>query len=63
MAIDNILTLSILATAAAILVCYLSWTAIYRLHISPIAKFPGPRLAALTFWFVDVSVYSLLVST
>jgi hypothetical protein len=31
-------------------VCYLICLAIYRLFLSPIAKFPGPKLAALTYW-------------
>ena len=59
MAIDTFSTLSLLATAAATLVCYLSWTIIHRLHLSPISNFPGPRLAALTFWFVKF-LYFLL---
>ena len=57
MAIWTFSALPVLTTAAATLVCYLSWTVIYRLYISPISKFPGPRLAALTFWFVTLSPF------
>ena len=29
---------------------YVLYGAIWRVHLSPIAHIPGPRLAALTFW-------------
>lgn len=36
------------ALGAAALVVHLGVLAVYRLYLSPIAKFPGPRLVALS---------------
>ncbi|KAJ4417781.1 hypothetical protein N0V82_005947 [Gnomoniopsis sp. IMI 355080] len=33
------------------LVVYLAWLVLYRLVLSPIAQYPGPKLAALSNWY------------
>jgi hypothetical protein len=50
---DSILNASVpsaLFTAFAAWVVYIFAQAIYRLYFSPIASYPGPKLAAVSFW-------------
>jgi hypothetical protein len=44
------------AVGGAALVSYLIAGAIYRLYFSPVSKFPGPKLAALTLWYVYLAL-------
>ena len=42
---------TLLVYSVAFLILYTAYGVIYRLCLSPIAQFPGPKLAALTFWY------------
>lgn len=42
---------SALLTAAAAYALYLVGIVVYRLNFSPIAGFPGPKIAAATGWY------------
>jgi hypothetical protein len=42
---------TIVATLAGIWFVNIVGLVIYRLYLSPIAKFPGPKLAAVTSWY------------
>jgi hypothetical protein len=44
-------SIAVLTTSILAWTVYLAGLAIYRLYLSPLAKFPGPRLAALTKWY------------
>jgi hypothetical protein len=41
----------LLVAGAVASTLYILTLSVYRLYLSPVAKFPGPKLAALTFWY------------
>ena len=41
----------LLMLGSALTLLYLIAGIIYRLYLAPIAGFPGPRLAAVTYWY------------
>ena len=53
MAIDESASLyGSLLIPGVVLLVYTLYGGIYRLFLGPVAAFPGPKLAGLTFWFV-----------
>lgn len=54
MAFLGLLSVSPFTGVGVIFAIWMLVLSLYRLYFHPLSKFPGPRLAALTLWYIDL---------